>query len=609
MNLQYVEERQAQVEAIRGKSVRESVPESFLRTADEIEIVDAPPEYCVTRAAAEPGEATHDLARLERQMSELREAALLLAAEVVDHQLEDYLRRAGIDQVYGTHERILVCITPRSHASLMIRRGRRQADRFHGDLCVVHVRQEGHWAPRTSGSSRKIWPPPATPRRTSRCSRGESPSVRSSTSRRSTASPRSSWVTASRAAGRAAWDEPGRAADTRGGGHRRAGVPSRMSDPSGGTARTSRGRLKVFLGYAAGVGKTFRMLDEAQSLLAQGHDLVVGYFEPHGRQDTIAKLDGLEVVPRRRIEYRGHGFEEMDTDAVLARRPEICAVDEFAHTNVPGSVRAKRWEDVTVLLEAGIDVLTTMNVQHLESLNDQLQEITGIKVRETIPDWVVKEADEVVLIDLPPRALLNRLLRGVVYPPEKAERAMESFFKEPTLAALRELALRQTAHEVDLRHADGGGAAPAASGSNPAGTRRGAGPTEARERILIHVTDRPTTTGLIRRGRRVADYLRGDCFAVVPDAREAARRARPDRGAPRLRAAAPHRDAHPGRRRRRPRARRVRAGRGRDPDLALPRPARRLLPLLSRRDTTMRVVALAHDIQVTVVADRGKAGL
>ncbi len=174
------------------------------------------------------------------------------------------------------------------------------------------------------------------------------------------------------------------------------------------------GRLTVFLGYAAGVGKTFRMLEEAQQLRAKGHDIVVGYFEPHGRQDTIARIEGLEVVPRQRIEYRGHVFEEMDTDAILARRPAICAVDEFPHTNVPGSKRAKRWEDVAALLDAGIDVLTTMNVQHLESLNDQLQEITGIKVRETIPDWVVEEADEVVLIDLPPRALLNRLQRGVV---------------------------------------------------------------------------------------------------------------------------------------------------------------------------------------------------
>ena len=148
-----------------------------------------------------------------------------------------------------------------------------------------------------------------------------------------------------------------------------------MSDAA---SEPRRGRLKVFLGYAAGVGKTFRMLDEARQLRQAGHDVVVGYFEPHGRADTIARIEGLELLPRRRVEYRGHAFEEMDTDAILARRPEICAVDEFPHTNVPGSKRAKRWEDVAVLLDAGIDVLTTMNVQHLESLNDQLQAIAGV---------------------------------------------------------------------------------------------------------------------------------------------------------------------------------------------------------------------------------------
>jgi two-component system, OmpR family, sensor histidine kinase KdpD len=262
---------------------------------------------------------------------------------------------------------------------------------------------------------------------------------------------------------------------------------------------SGRGRLKIFLGYAAGVGKTFRMLEESQQLRQQGCDVVVGYFEPHGRRDTIAKISGLEVVPRRHIEYRGCPFEEMDSDAILGRRPAVCAVDEFPHTNVPGSARAKRWEDVVVLLEAGIDVLTTMNIQHLESLNDQVREISGVEVRETIPDWIVQEADEVLLIDIPPPALLNRLARGVVYPPEKAAHALTSFFKEPTLAALREMALRQTAHEVDLRQATGAGL--------PAG--------EARERILIHVTEGPTSAVLIRRGRRVADYLNADCFAVA----------------------------------------------------------------------------------------------
>src|SRR6202162_3071587 len=214
------------------------------------------------------------------------------------------------------------------------------------------------------------------------------------------------------------------------------------------------GKLKIYLGYAAGVGKTYQMLEEAQEMKRQGRDVVIGYFEPHGRKDTIARTDGLENIPRRRLDYRGTAFEEMDTDAILPRHPEVCVVDEFPHTNVPGSERMKRWQDVQVLLEAGIDVLTTMNIQHLESLNDQIWNITGIRVRETIPDWVMQQADQVVMVDLTPRALLNRLARGVVYSQEKAQKALENFFRESTLVVLRELALRQTAHEVEIRQVD-----------------------------------------------------------------------------------------------------------------------------------------------------------
>src|SRR6266849_5709770 len=156
-------------------------------------------------------------------------------------------------------------------------------------------------------------------------------------------------------------------------------------------AEPQRGKLKIFMGYAAGVGKTYTMLEEAQALKAAGRDVVIGYFEPHGRQETIAKIEGLELIPRKKVDYRGSTFEEMDTDAILARRPQVCLVDEFPHTNVPGSERAKRWEDVEVLLTAGIDVLTTMNIQHLESLNDQVWQVTGIRVRATIRDWVVQQ--------------------------------------------------------------------------------------------------------------------------------------------------------------------------------------------------------------------------
>jgi two-component system, OmpR family, sensor histidine kinase KdpD len=270
------------------------------------------------------------------------------------------------------------------------------------------------------------------------------------------------------------------------------------------------GKLKIFLGYAAGVGKTYQMLEEAQTLKAGGTDVVIGYFEPHARKDTIAKTEGLEMIPRKKVLYRGSTFEEMDAEQIVARHPAVAVVDEFPHTNVPGSPREKRWEDVLYILENGIDVLTTMNVQHLESLNDQMSQITGIKVRETIPDWVVKQAAEVVMVDVTPRALLNRLERGVVYPPDKAKRAMENFFKESSLVALREMALRQTAHEVEERMEQGnntGAQAAAATDSGPA--RR------LEDAVVIYISDDPSTAMLIRRGRRVADVIHAKCFGVV----------------------------------------------------------------------------------------------
>src|SRR5215471_2995670 len=267
-----------------------------------------------------------------------------------------------------------------------------------------------------------------------------------------------------------------------------------------------RGKLKIYMGYAAGVGKTYKMLEEAHALKAEGRDIVIGYFEPHGRQDTIAKVAGLEVIPRKKIEYRGCCFEEMDTDSILARHPKICAVDELPHTNVPGSARAKRWEDMEVLLDAGIDVLSTMNIQHLESLNDQVRHITGIVIRETVPDWLLQKADEVVMIDLTPRALLHRLERGVVYKGEQAQRALQNFFREPTLVALRELALREAAHEVG--HRIGAGVpAPAQAALVPH--------LRKQQRILVFLTADPKTAMVIRRARRVSDFLSAECFAVA----------------------------------------------------------------------------------------------
>lgn len=367
-----------------------------------------------------------------------------------------------------------------------------------------------------------------------------------------------------------------------------------------------RGTLKIFLGYAAGVGKTYQMLDEAQKLKRECADVAVGYFEPHGRQDTIAKAEGLEFVPRRIISYRSSTFEEMDTDAILRRSPRVCAVDEFAHTNVPGSERAKRWEDVQVLLDAGINVLTTMNVQHLESLNDQVWQFTGVRVRETIPDWVVKQADEVVMVDLPPQALLNRLKRGAVYSRDKARLAAEKFFTESNLVALRELAMRQTAHEVDVRH-------PVQEEIRPSGRESGDHSstltfTSISDRILIFITDDPSTAALIRRGRRVADYLQADCFAVFicrqPDLSSLPKA---------------HREAvekHLNFARNLHIETRVLQGENvaqtlvdfarlhRVTQIFLARPKPQSWPRVFRRNLLGNVVRLARDMQVTIVADR-----
>jgi two-component system sensor histidine kinase KdpD len=280
------------------------------------------------------------------------------------------------------------------------------------------------------------------------------------------------------------------------------------------SAETSRASLKVYLGYAAGVGKTFQMLADGRAAAERGVDIVLAYFQPHARPDTIEQAHGLKIVPHRKIEYRGKTFEEMDTEAVLLRGPSVALVDELAHTNIPGSARTKRWEDVQALLDAGIEVWTTMNVQHIESLNDQIWQITGIQVRETVPDGIVRQAAEIVAVDVTPDALLNRLKRGAVYKPEMVEKALSGFFKGSNLGALRELALRQAAHEVDLQQSaydeTRGFKVPRISATHSGGAIN----EPPKERILIHITAEPSTAMLIRRGRRVADYLHADCTAL-----------------------------------------------------------------------------------------------
>ncbi|HXT26887.1 MAG TPA: magnesium transporter [Candidatus Eisenbacteria bacterium] len=261
--------------------------------------------------------------------------------------------------------------------------------------------------------------------------------------------------------------------------------------------KTRRGRLKIYLGYAAGVGKTYRMLEDAGELQERGTDVVLGFLEGQGRSDVNERAKQFETIPLLRVACRGSYTEEIDVVGILRRAPKVCVIDDLAHTNAPGSERQRRWQDVQVLLDGGIDVLTTMNVQDLASLSDQILQITGLRVRETVPDWIFQEADEVVMVDVTPRALLHRLERGVIYAPERAKAESERLFQEQTLVALRELAIRQTAQVLEAR---------AGAKKQKAETRE--------ERILVHVTADPSTAMLLRRARRVADYLHASCLAV-----------------------------------------------------------------------------------------------
>jgi two-component system sensor histidine kinase KdpD len=267
-----------------------------------------------------------------------------------------------------------------------------------------------------------------------------------------------------------------------------------------------RGKLKVYIGSAAGTGKTYRMLQEAHDLHRRGIDVVVGFVETHKREETEEQVRDLEVVPRRKIEYRGVTLEEMDVDGVVARRPQVAIVDELAHTNVPGARNGKRWQDVMLLLDEGINVISAVNVQHLESLNDVLQRELGVTIRETVPDWVVGQADQVVNLDISAEDLRQRLREGKIYHADKIQTALTNFFTDENLTTLRELALREVASSVDrsreeiVRRLEGGGVAPA---------RRTV------DRVMACLSsDPPLSRVLLRKASRIAGRLNTDWFCV-----------------------------------------------------------------------------------------------
>src|ERR1700744_3168411 len=283
--------------------------------------------------------------------------------------------------------------------------------------------------------------------------------------------------------------------------------------------RPARGQLRVYLGAAAGVGKTFALLSEGHRRAERGADVVVAFAETHARPQTAALIDGLEVVPRRRLAYRGGEWEEMDLDAVLARKPQIALVDELAHTNVPGSRHAKRWEDVAELLEAGIDVISAVNVQHLESVTDVVEAITGVPQRETVPDAVVRAADQVELVDMTAEALRRRMAHGNIYPAEKIDAALNNYFRPGNLTALRELALLWLADQVDIALA------------KYRAENKIDHTWEDRESVVVAVTGGAESETLVRRASRIASkstaelmvvhVIRGDGLAGLSESRMA----------------------------------------------------------------------------------------
>src|SRR5712692_7633787 len=280
-------------------------------------------------------------------------------------------------------------------------------------------------------------------------------------------------------------------------------VEAGQSTPATDSYQRRHRRLRVYLGAVAGSGKTYAMLNEGHRRESRGTDVVVGYVETHKRPQTQAQIGDLEIIPRKQVTYRGVTLEEMDTEAIIARHPQVVLVDELAHTNVPGSKHAKRYQDVEELLDAGIDVVTTLNIQHLESLNDLVASITGVRVRETLPDWILDQADEVELIDISPYALRQRMRHGNIYPPERIDAALNNFFREGNLTALREIALRRVAEKTEAQLQE---------------YMTEHGITEmkpAGERVLVGFDSRPHTREVIRDAWRLAHGLHAELLAIT----------------------------------------------------------------------------------------------
>lgn len=522
VNVQHLEGTYREAEKITGVRVREIVPQSFIESADEIEVVDVPPE--TLRQRMRDGNIFHagtihqalDHFFRKENLSALRELTLRIVADTVDTQFQKSFERRSIPGPVGAKEVILVCTSFLARSAILIRKGYRMARRMKADLFILTILEmpENDLSDKSKDRINKLRSLAdfchAKYLVEQRGDRALGKVVMDVTGQLGvtqivvgqTHSPRywafwnsnlvrylllnmkyadlhiMGWKDGSR---------PYSLTDT----DLRNRQSGRSSDPN-----TLRGRLTIYVGSAPGVGKTYKMLQDANDRLSKGTDVVIGFIETHGRKGTANQIGRLETIPQRVVHYNGRRYGELDVAQITQRHPQMVLIDELAHTNVPGSEREKRFQDILYILEQGIDVVTAVNIQHLESLRDTVEHITGIKVKERIPDWFMDQAEEIKLIDVTPEMLQLRLAQGKVYSKDKIEHAMNHFFRLGNLSVLRELALFEVADNVDqsLERQRIIGEPP---------------------RILTCVNYRPHSEKLIRRGWRIADRYHADLYVLT----------------------------------------------------------------------------------------------
>lgn len=530
VNIQHFDSVRGEVEAITGVAVRETIPQPFIDKADELELIDVTPETIRRRLMDgliyPPDRVQYALDHYFRyeNLAGLRELALREVAEDVDQRLQESHDRRKIEGPVGALESVLVCANYLTRAEHLIRIGSLMAERLKADLLVLTVvdDEESAWrgkpeplavqdcrrlaeeygarfvveflgdravgevilgVAKTHNVTQIVIGQPRRGARLRRMVTGDPVSYLLRNLR----------FTDLRIVGwkeRPRWTDPGDVAAV-------PDVDAVSPDPP--SLEPKSGRLTIYIGLAPGVGKTYKMLQDAHVVRDKGVDVVIGWIETHGREETWAQVQDLEIIPPKTVGFENRDYPEMDVGAILARKPRVALVDELAHTNVPEpGANAKRYQDVLTLLDAGIDVVTTVNIQHLESLHDKVAHITGVSVRERIPDWFVDRARELKLVDVPPETLQERLTQGKIYAMSKVESALAHFFQLGNLSALRELALLEVADDVDQRLD--------AIREKPGGPK---------DKLLVCVNYRPHSEQLIRRGWRIADRLSAQLVVLI----------------------------------------------------------------------------------------------